>query len=193
MNPENPYKWFESWYADAVRTEPRVPDAMQLSTVDDSGMPRIRTVLMKGLDERGLVFYTNYASPKARHLDQNPKASVCFHWKDLARQVIISGSVSRISGAESDAYFASRGRGSQIGAWASAQSEPIESRDALLEQVAKTTARFDGQSVPRPEGWGGYRIRIQRWEFWQDHADRLHDRWVLERSDDGWSIRRVQP
>jgi len=193
MNPSNPFKWFDSWYADAVRTEPRVPDAMQLSTVDSSGMPCVRTVLMKDLDERGLVFYTNYASPKARQLDQNPKASVCFHWKDLARQVIISGSVAKVSAEESNTYFASRARGSQIGAWASAQSKPIESRSALLEQVAQTTARFEGKEVPRPEGWGGYRICIQRWEFWQDHIDRLHDRWILDRMDDGWSIQRVQP
>ena len=105
MNPEHPIEWFEAWYADAVRTEPRVPDAMQLATVDASGMPRIRTVLMKGLDERGLVFYTNYASPKSVQLTETPKASACFHWKDLARQVIVSGPVSRVSSEESDAYF----------------------------------------------------------------------------------------
>jgi len=193
MKRNNPIEWFQEWYKDAVRTEPRVPDAMQLSTVDASGMPRIRTVLMKGLDARGLVFYTNYASPKSVQLTETPRASACFHWKDLARQVIIAGPVSRVSAEESDAYFASRGRGSQIGAWASAQSQPIDSREALLAQVAAVTARFEGQQVPRPPGWGGYRIDIERWEFWQDHADRLHDRWILTRSGSGWSSQRVQP
>lgn len=190
---ENPRSWFERWYQEAVATEPRVPDAMQLATVDANGDPWVRTVLMKGLDERGMVFYTNYRSPKARHLDGHPRASVCFHWKDLARQVIVSGTVSRLSAQESDAYFASRARGSQVGAWASDQSAPVDSRDALLAQVKEVESRFEGKHVSRPEFWGGYRLMIDHWEFWQDHPDRLHDRWIYRKNDGDWHVERVQP
>jgi pyridoxamine 5'-phosphate oxidase len=190
---EAPLEWFQRWYKEAVETEPRVPDAMQLATVDSNGRPRVRTVLMKGLDSRGLVFYTNYDSPKAVQLEANLQASACFHWKDIARQVIISGPVSRLSAAESDAYFASRGRGSRIGAWASQQSQPIESREALLALVEREKKRFEGQDIPRPAGWGGYRIEIDHWEFWQDHPDRLHDRWIYRKRGDGWNFSRVQP
>jgi pyridoxamine 5'-phosphate oxidase len=190
---ETPLDWFQRWYEDAVASEPRVPDAMQLATVDASGRPRIRTVLMKGVDERGLVFYTHYASPKGRQLDAHPEASVCFHWKGIARQVIASGTVVKLDATESDAYFALRGRGSQVGAWASRQSDPVESRAALLEQVELVRQRFEGQDVPRPDFWGGYRLQIDEWQFWQDHPDRLHDRWIFSAADDGWTLQRVQP
>ena len=190
---ENPVDWFWRWYREAEKTEPRVPDAMQIATVDADGRPWVRTVLMKGLDERGIVFYTNYNSRKSMHLEQNPKVSVCFHWKDLARQVIASGRVVLLTNAESDAYFASRSRGSRLGAWASDQSATISSRAALMKQVESVTERFENQEVPRPEFWGGFRIVVDYWEFWQDRDDRLHDRIIYRKADEDWVLERLQP
>ena len=190
---ESPHILFQRWYEDAVKTEPRVPDAMQLATVDSTGRPRVRTVLMKSFEERSLVFYTNYNSPKGKQLDGHPQVTACFHWKDIARQVILSGTVRRVSDEVSDAYFSSRSRGSQLGAWASDQSAPIDSREALIEQVDTIRKRFEGQDVPRPPFWGGYCITIDHWEFWQDQADRLHDRWIYDWTGQGWDCQRVQP
>jgi pyridoxamine 5'-phosphate oxidase len=193
MNHEPPLEFFHRWYVQAQQTEPRVPDAMQLATVDSDGRPWVRTVLMKGLDEHGLLFFTNYHSPKGVQVDSEPRVSLCFHWKDLARQVLIGGVAHRLSAEESRAYFNTRPRGSQIGAWASNQSKKIDSREALHSQVAAAVARFENGPVPCPPQWGGYRVVISRWEFWQDQADRLHDRFVYEREGETWRVHRVQP
>ena len=190
---EAPHILFNRWYEDAVNTEPRVPDAMQLATMDSTGRPRVRTVLMKSFEERSLVFYTNYNSSKGKQLDGHPQVTACFHWKGIARQVILSGTVRRVSDEVSDAYFSSRSRGSKLGAWASNQSAPIESREALIEKVDTIRKRFEGQDVPRPPFWGGYCITIDHWEFWQDQDDRLHDRWIYDWTGQGWDRKRVQP
>lgn len=190
----DPVALLTAWLAEAEPTEPRVPEAMQLATVSADGRPSVRTVLLKGVDARGLSFFTNYGSRKAHELDATGLAAVCFHFKGLERQVIAEGRVERVSAAESDAYFATRPRGSQLGAWASHQSRPTEGREALLAEVARCAAHFAGQEVPRPKHWGGYRLVPARWEFWQGHADRLHERWELTPDAHGaWKGRWLQP
>lgn len=189
----DPVSLFADWLAAGHRTEPRVAEAMQLATVAADGRPAVRTVLLKECTARGLVFFTNYNSRKARELDADGRAAVVFHFKGLERQVFAEGRVERISEDESDAYHRSRPRGSQIGAWASAQSEPTEGREALLQAVSAMEARFEGHDVPRPPHWGGYVLIPERWEFWQGHPDRLHERWELLPSDGGWTGRWLQP
>ncbi len=181
---EDPFDLFALWMAEAEKTEPNDPNAMALATVDPQGMPSVRMVLLKGLDPqeadpRGFVFYTNLESQKGQDLAQTPKAGLCFHWKSLRRQIRIQGAVSPVTTDEADAYFASRSRGSQIGAWASAQSRPLEGRWALEKQVALYTAKFNIGNVPRPDHWSGFRICPERIEFWQDRDYRLHDRFVF--------------
>jgi pyridoxamine 5'-phosphate oxidase len=170
-----------------------LPNGMCLATVDADGRPSARTVLLKGADERGFVFYTNYGSRKARELQDNPRACLLFWWGALQEQVRIEGTVERVSEEESDAYFATRPRGSQLGAWASRQSEPLSSRAHLLKEVGKLALRYMGREVPRPEFWGGYRLVPERIEFWYGHDDRLHTRREYERTEDGWTERLLFP
>ncbi|MGK3992560.1 pyridoxamine 5'-phosphate oxidase [Sorangium sp. So ce1024] len=174
-------------------TEPTDATAMTLATADASGRPSARMVLLKGIDDRGFVFFTNYASRKAADLEANPFAALCIHWAKAAEQIRVEGRVERISDAESDAYFATRPRGSQIGAWASRQSAPLSSRERLIERVREIEARFEGRPVPRPAFWGGYRVVPERIELWRGQESRLHDRVVYLRDGDGWRIERLYP
>ena len=190
----SPFSLFESWFEEAVATEPRVAEAMQLGTADDQGQPTVRTVLMKDFSEQGLSFFTNLLSRKARHLGSRPVASACFHWKVLERQVIIEGSVVRLSRAQDERYFATRDRGSQLGAWASEQSQSLASAELMQQAVADAAARFHGEDVPCPPFWGGYRLIPNAFEFWQGREDRLHIRRLFERSSDGqWAQRLLWP
>ena len=164
-----------------------------LATADANGRPSVRMVLLRGVDERGFVFHTNYNSRKGRDLDANPYASLCFNWPTLEEQIRIDGSVARLPSEESDVYFAGRPRGSQLGAWASAQSEILESRAKFDEEYTATEARFAGQPVPRPPFWGGFRIDPSRIEFWYGRTDRLHDRILYVREGSNWTIHRLYP
>lgn len=188
-----PFKLFAAWFEEARASEPNDPDAMALSTVDAAGLPDVRMVLLKGFDERGFTFYTHVDSAKGRELAANPKAAAVFHWKSLRRQVRVRGTVERVTDAEADAYFASRAKQAQIGAWASKQSKPLESRFAFEAEIAKYAARYALGSVPRPPGWHGYRIVPLEIEFWHDRPFRLHDRIVFKREDDKWVKTRLYP
>jgi pyridoxamine 5'-phosphate oxidase len=192
---EEPFRLFAAWYAEAVRGEPSDPDAMALSTVDAGGLPNCRMVLMKGCDERGFVFYTNLESQKGQELSAAPRAAAVFHWKSLKRQVRIRGIVETVSDAEADAYFATRPRLAQIGAWASRQSRPLESRLAFEKAVALQAAKYAIGAVPRPSNWSGYRIVPLVIEFWHDRPYRLHDRIEFRRSapQGAWTKTRLYP
>ena len=190
---DDPLEALALWLAEATGTEPRVPDAMQLATVSASGRPSIRTVLLKDHGPEGLVFYTNFESRKAQELDEVPRAAVCLHWKTLERQILAEGPVERVEDAVADGYFASRARGSQVGAWASPQSRTLRDRAQLQAAVEAQAARFADQPVPRPPFWGGYRLRPERIELWQGQPDRLHDRWCYTRTATGWSRERLAP
>lgn len=192
---EPPFKLFGQWFDAAKQCGIVLPESMLVATATPEGRPSARVVLLKEFDEAGFVFYTNYTSRKARELEANPWASLTFHWNILQRQVRIEGMVERVSYEQSNAYFQSRGRGSRIGAWASHQSQTIADRQILEQQVKEMTDRFEGQEVPCPEFWGGYRIVPHTIEFWQGKADRLHDRYVYHRetADDEWQVRRVSP
>lgn len=193
----DPVAQFERWWDEWQATDPYDAAACVLATVDPAGQPAARYVLCRGFDADGFVVYTNQASRKARDLEANPRASVLFGWLELARQVRIEGPVSMVDDATADAYWASRPRGSQIGAWASAQSEPVADRAALDAQQEEAEARFgadpDGPPIPRPPHWGGYRVAIDRIEFWQGQPNRLHDRFEYRRSGDAWTIARLSP
>jgi len=190
-----PFRLFGAWFEDARKSEPNNPDAMALATVDADGLPDVRMVLMKGFDENGFVFYSNNGSQKGRELAGSPKAAIAFHWKSLDRQIRIRGTVTQVSDAEADAYFASRHRASQIGAWASKQSTPLESRFAFEKAVAIATAKYAIGTVPRPPYWIGYRVTPSSIEFWHERAFRLHDRIVFARNAPGesWTKTRLYP
>ncbi len=188
-----PFALFADWLADATKTEVNDPNALALATVDADGLPDVRMVLLKGLDDRGFVFFTNFESAKGREILGSMKAAMCFHWKSLRRQVRVRGPVEIVSDADADAYFASRPRGSRIGAWASKQSRPLESRFALEKAVAEYTARHAIGEIPRPPYWSGFRIVPTQVEFWHDRPFRLHDRVVFTRAGDGWAKSRLYP
>lgn len=192
---DNPFSLFRDWFSDAEKEEINDPNAMCLSTVGADGMPSSRMVLLKDMDDRGFVFYTNLGSRKGQQLLKHPKAAVCFHWKSLRRQVRIEGFVEPVSDAEADEYFQSRPRGSRIGAWASKQSQPLESRFHLEKRVAEFTAKFNIGDIPRPDFWSGFRIKPVLIEFWMDQPFRLHDRLVYTRSGEGdnWKTERQFP
>ncbi len=191
---ENPFTLFARWFEDAKATEINDPDAMAIASVDKDGMPSVRMVLLKEVSEDGFVFYTNYESRKSGELLATGKAAFVMHWKSLRRQVRVVGSVEQVSSAQSDAYFATRHRGSRIGAWASAQSTPINTRSELAAAVEDIEARFEGVDVPRPPHWGGFIIKPQEIEFWADGAYRLHDRFRYIQDDAGnWVATRLNP
>jgi pyridoxamine 5'-phosphate oxidase len=192
---DEPFRLFAAWFAEAKRAEPVNPDAMAIATVDASGLPNVRMVLLKGFDERGFVFYTNLGSVKAHELDGARKAALTFYWKTLQRQVRVRGNVEPVSSEEADAYFASRSRMAQIGAWASKQSSPLESRMAFEKAIARNTAKFAIGTVPRPPFWSGYRVMPQEIEFWQERLYRLHDRIAFTRMDPAapWTKTRLYP
>ncbi|MES3151172.1 pyridoxamine 5'-phosphate oxidase [Sphingomonas faeni] len=184
---DDPFTLFDSWYAEAKQSEPNDPNAVALATADAEGRPSVRMVLLKGHGPDGFVIYTNRESRKAGELAANPQGALLFHWKSLRRQIRIEGPVTHVTDAESDAYFASRGRDSQLGAWASEQSRPLDTRETFEQRFAEMTAKFDGQDVPRPPHWGGYRVTPTRIEFWQDRAHRLHERRLFTRESGNWN------
>jgi len=192
MTAPDPIAEFQELFARAGAREPDAT-AMALATADGTGAPSVRMVLLKAVDAAGFVFFTNYESRKAAELAANPRAALCFHWPTIGVQVRVEGGVERVTAAESEAYFATRPRESQLGAWASRQSRPLASAGALREEFARTSARFADQPVPRPAVWGGFRVRPQRIEFWHAGEHRLHDRVLYTRVGEGWTVERLFP
>jgi pyridoxamine 5'-phosphate oxidase len=189
---DDPLAQFGGWFDDALRSGVALPNAMTLATATKQGRPSVRTVLLKGFDARGFVFYTNYRSRKGHELEENPRAMLLFCWKELERQIGIEGSIARVSAAESDEYFASRPLGSRLSATISPQSDVVASREALEAKLEKASKRWR-DAPPRPEDWGGYRLAPERFEFWQGRQDRLHDRLCYRKAADGWKIERLAP
>jgi len=189
----DPFEQFQNWFKSAQDCGIVLPESMTVSTVDENGYPSCRVVLLKELTKDGFVFFTNYDSRKGQELAHNPHIALTFHWNILQRQVRIQGVVEKISAADSNAYFQSRGRGSRIGAWASPQSAVIDSRKVLEQQVKKFTDKFANQEVPLPEFWGGYLVKPSSIEFWQGKADRLHDRFSYVKEGDNWRVDRLAP
>ena len=194
MTPPDPLSRFTEWL-DTAKADARIaePTAMCLATATPSGKPSARMVLLKAHDARGFVFYTNEQSRKGGELIANPYAALCFHWMPLERQIRIEGEIERVSEAEADSYFASRARDSQIGAWASDQSRPLEAREKFLRRMEEVAARFEGKPIPRPPYWGGFRVLPERIEFWQQVEFRLHLREVYTRAGEGWNIAQLYP
>ena len=189
----DPVEQFRRWFDVALAAGLHEPNAMTVATATRDGRPSARVVLLKGFEERGFVFYTNYEGRKGRELEENPRAALLFYWGELERQVRVEGAVSRVSEEESDAYYASRPRGSRLGAWASEQSRVVGGREVLEERIGDLEAEYEGREVPRPPFWGGYRVGPEVVEFWQGRENRLHDRLVYRRQGAGWEIRRLQP
>jgi pyridoxamine 5'-phosphate oxidase len=194
-NTNDPFALFDAWFTDAEAAEDKDPNAMTVATADAAGRPSARILLLKGVDDRGFVFYTNFESRKGDDLTVNPFAALCFHWKSLARQVRIEGPIVKVTDAEADTYFSSRARVSQTGAWASQQSRPLASRDALLASVEKYETEYKDREIPRPLYWTGARVIPLRIEFWHDGEFRLHDRFVFTRASEGqeWTVTRLNP
>lgn len=190
---DDPVLQFQRWFSDAERAQLLEPNAMTLATADAAGRPAARIVLLKGADARGFVFFTDYRSRKARELGENPWAALTILWKELERQVRVTGAVERVGREESEAYFRTRPRGSRVGAWASYQSQVITDRAALEREVARVEAQYPGDDVPLPPHWGGFRVMPDEFEFWQGRESRLHDRFRYARIDGGWRIERLSP
>lgn len=190
---DDPIDIFKSWLAEAEKTEINDPTAMTLATCTKEGRPSARMVLLKKTDETGFTFYTNLGSRKAKEIAENPYAALCFHWKTLRKQVRVEGPFQQVSDQEADEYFAQRPRLSQIGAWASRQSQPMDGKWELEKRVAEFTAKFNIGSVPRPEFWSGFRMTPERIELWSDGKFRLHDRFVFTRNGNGWAVQRIYP
>lgn len=188
----DPIAEFEAWLAEATASEPNDANAMSVATVSADGQPSVRILLLKGIEAGAFQFFTNYESRKAGEL-AGGKAALCFHWKSLRRQVRVVGAVEKVSPAASDAYFATRARGSQVGAHASAQSRPLAARQDLVDAVAAVETQYDGAEVPRPAHWGGYQLNPSEIEFWLDRPYRLHDRFLFIRSGAGWELQRLSP
>ena len=193
VKADDPISFFKAWLKEAEESGIILPESMSLSTCTKEGRPSSRIVLLKEVDAEGFVFFTNYGSQKAGELEENPFAALLFHWNMLQRQVRIEGTVERISEKESEDYFHSRGRGSQIGAWASYQSQELESRAELQARVIHFENKFKNKPIPLPEFWGGYRVKAERIEFWQGKADRLHDRFIYQPNEKAWKITRLNP
>lgn len=189
----DPIELFDDWFRAARESGLLLPESMAVATATPDGAPSVRMLLLKGVDERGFVFYTNYGSRKARELDANPRAALCFHWGILERQVRVEGRVERVSREESQVYYASRPRGSRVGAWASKQSEALASRAELEARVKRYDEEYAGDDIPLPPFWGGYLLRPEVIEFWQGKANRLHERLEFRRSGAGWATRRLHP
>ena len=189
----NPVEQFRRWFDEALAANLHEPNAMTLATSTPDGQPSARIVLLKGYDERGFVFYTNHEGRKGHELAQNPRCALLFYWGELSRQVRIEGAAALIPDEEADAYFASRPRGSRLGAWASTQSREIGGRRALEGRLRELELEYEGREIPRPPFWGGYRVEPEGFEFWQGRENRLHDRLVYRRGDEGWEVRRLQP
>jgi pyridoxamine 5'-phosphate oxidase len=191
--PSEPVVLFRRWYEDAEGAGIHLPNAIALATAAADGRPSIRHVLLREIEDRGFVFYTNHESRKGNELDENPRAAFSIYWRELDRQISVTGDVSQVTAEESDAYFATRPREARLGAWASRQSTELASREELMDRFVAFEARYPGDDVPRPPFWGGYRIDPITVEFWQGRQHRLHDRFLYERADDGWSLRRLSP